>query len=163
MKETWKFWCESRIVCFSVVNVNLKKFLKLRNYLFGAFDKLLAMQHRPWTQCSQSLFLLHKIQEENIPGFVCFLAFSTLGLSQVRRECLLLLESTFVTEICQDARKWFTTLLLKIYSQLLPLSHLSNLHSHRQCWWWLGSYISTLHSMERIEAKWIFLEGDFWY
>lgn len=44
-------------------------------------------------------------QEENIPGFVCFLAFSALGLSQVRRECLLLLESTFVTEICQDARK----------------------------------------------------------
>ena len=50
--------------------------------------------------------LLHKnhIQEEN--SFVLFkLSVSALGLSQVERECLLLLESTFVTEICQDARK----------------------------------------------------------
>ena len=46
----------------------------------------------------------HNIQEEN--SFVLFkLSVSALGLSQVGRECLLLLESTFVTEICQDARK----------------------------------------------------------
>ena len=47
----------------------------------------------------------HNIQEENSHVLFLLSVFSALGLSQVGRECLLLLESTFVTEICQDARK----------------------------------------------------------
>ena len=99
----------------------------MRNYLFGAFDKLWAMQHRPWTQCpAHNLYFASQESQHTRRKQSCsFFAFSALGLSQVGRECLLLLESTFVTEICQDARKWFTTLPLKIYSQLLLLSHLS--------------------------------------
>ena len=75
-------------------------------------------------------------------GILVYFIYLWLGFSEVR-ECLLLLESTFVTEICQDAgKKGFTTHFS--FQNILsspPLSHLSNLHSHRQCGWWLGSYL----------------------